>query len=283
MASSFGPAASSSPSPATPRLLQSKPLLVIVGVVAVAVVLVLVLLYGGISGISLNASSSSTGHTVTFQEMGLPSGTLWQVSLTPYVTPGLTLTRNSTSSLIQFHEPNGNYGFAVGMVTGYTATPRNGEVRVNGSDVSTLVSFSSVPLGSAFSWGIPVNASGTQTIGCGSPTTTYCYAIEIAGAGNGVSTSNVLLTLRNDAGATVPWSTQDTVSLISPTNASVVASYDPASQSWTLTPPFTGQFSSGDTILISTPATESAGLLGLQLVAVGTNGFSGTVPSVSFS
>jgi len=165
---------------------------------------------------------------------------------------------------------------------GYMIVPKTGEVTVNGGDVSQSVSFSGSPLGTEFGWASPYNASGETVPECGSPSSTYCYAISIA-VGAGVSTGNILLTLRNDVGATVPWSAQDTISLFSPANGSALATYIPTLEEWSLVPPFTGQLSSGETIFITTPTTESAGLLGIELVAVGQNGFSGTVASNPFS
>ncbi len=81
------------------------------------------------------------------------------------------------------------------------------------------------PLGTNFSWGQPVNATGTSPTGCGSASGHYCYTIEIAGAGGGVSTSNFQLALRNSLGSTVAWPTGVSVYLISPTVATYVASY----------------------------------------------------------
>ena len=263
-------------------MLRSKPLLVAVGTLGVAVALVLVLLFGGISGISLNTSSPESEHAVTFHESGLPAGQSWQVTLAPYMVHGPESTANSTIPTIQFPEPNGHYVFVITSEPAYFVVPKTGEVSVEGSDVSVAVSFTVGSLGTDFAWGVPVNASGTETPGCGPPSSTYCYSIEIAGA-NGVSTSNVALSLRNAAGATVPWSTSDTISLFSPTNGSAVATYDPFTEVWSLVPPFGGQLSGGDTVVISTPATGDAGLLGIELVAIGLNGFSGTVPSNAFS
>ena len=262
--------------------LRSKPLLVVIGTLGVAAVLVLVLVYGGISGISLNASSPQSEHAVTFQESGLLSGQSWQVTLAPYMIHGAGATVNSTSPTIQFLEPNGNYVFVISSAPAYFVVPKTGEVSVVGSDVSVPVTFTVGSLGTVFAWGIPSNDSGTESPGCGPAATTYCYSITIAGA-NGVSTSNVGLSLRDAFGATVAWSLQDTVSLFSPTNASAVATYDPSTTTWTLVPPFTGQLASGETIVIATPATATAGLLGIELVAIGMNGYSGTVASNAFS
>jgi len=140
----------------------------------------------------------------------------------------------------------------------------------------------SAPLGTNFSWGQPFNASGTTPTGCASAAL-YCYSIEIAGAGGGVSTSNFQLALRNSFGATVGWTT-DTISLISPSVATAVATYSTATSSWTLVGTFTGTIAGGFSIVIQpSAATHAAGLLGDQLVAIGLNGYSGTVPSAAFS
>ena len=263
------------------RLFGSKRLLVVVGAVVAAVVVVLVLLYGGISGVSLNTSSPTPEYTVTFHETGLATGQYWEVELAPYMVHGPASTMNTTNPTIQFLEPNGQYVFVI-SAPGYTIVPKTGEVTVNGGDVSQSVSFSGSPLGTEFGWGTPVNASGVTTEGCGSPSSTYCYAITIS-VGAGVSTGNILLTLRNDVGATIPWSAQDTISLFSPVNGSAIATYNPTLEEWSLVPPFAGQLSSGDSLVIATPTTESAGLLGIEIVAVGQDGFSGTVVSNPFS
>ncbi len=252
----------------------SKGQAVILGALVVAAVLVAVLLFAGIPGVSLNASSSgATNYAVTFEETGLPSGTLWQVNLNGSI-------QSSTSTEIVFSEPNGGYPFTA-TAQGYLG-PSPGFVIVDrGNQLVRLTFSSSKPLGEDLSWGVPYNITGTSPSGCGAPASSYCYAIGIAGVNEGVSTANIDLSLRNSEGATVPWSTGDTISLLTPTNASVVATYDPATSAWQLMPPFTGLLSSGDSIIIGTPAT-SAGLYGDQLVAIGVNGFSGTVPSDTF-
>ena len=157
---------------------------------------------------------------------------------------------------------------------------------------------SSAPLGTNFSWGSPVNASGTSPTGCGATTAgNFCYSIEIAGSS--VSMSNFVLGLRNTAGATIamPVSTSAGVSaptanqiaLISPTSTTPVAWYSTSTSGWTPlgTPLFSGSISGGFTIVIfivhGAPVGQTNGLLGDELVAVGTNGYSGTVPSNAFS
>jgi flagellin-like protein len=146
----------------------------------------------------------------------------------------------------------------------------------------------SAPLGTNFSWGQPVNATGTivedACPAVASPATHYCYSIEIAGAGGGVTTSNFQLALRNSAGATIAWPAVTNVYLLSPTVATHVASYSTSGAAWTNVGTFTGTISGGFSIAIYTTGVGAgAGLLSDQLVAIGTNGYSGTVPAGAFS
>jgi hypothetical protein len=257
---------------------------VVVGTLVVVVVLVLVLLFGGIPGVSLNASNGGSPtpgtHTVSFVETGLATGTNWSVDL---FGPNGGI-QNSTTSSISFSRPNGEFSYHVPSVNAYTAVPSGGIVVVNGSDVSVPISFShfNVPLGTAFSWGSPINDTGVTISGCPSSSGHYCYSIVIAGASGGVGTSNIALELTNIAGATVTWPTGITISLFSPTNASAQATYDTTNSSWALVPPYDGALSAGFTLVFYT-ADTSSGLLGLRLAAIGLNGFSGTVASLAFS
>jgi flagellin-like protein len=157
----------------------------------------------------------------------------------------------------------------------------------------------SAPLGTNFSWGTPVNVTGITTTGCGvvgtAPANGYCYSIEIAGAS--VTTSNVVLALRNVAGATIAWPVAATgvstasptpasqISLISPTSAAPVAFYNTGTSGWTLSTGFTGAISGGFSIVIFLVGSSghSGGLLGDEIVAIGASGYSGSVPSNSFT
>jgi len=253
---------------------------ILIGAVGVAVILVVVLLFADIPGVSLNAAGggSSKQYSVSFNETGLIPGVIWSVDLAGN-------NQSSSGGVIQFSEPDGYYPFTVGTAKAYTALPSSGIVKVNGSAVSVPITFArAAPLGTVFSWGVPVNSTGVAIEGCPSSVGHYCYAIEIAGAGQGVTTSNVLLALRTSIGTTVPWPSGTTVSLLIPTSRSVVATYSTVNQTWTLVPPFNGDFSGGDTVVIYTAGTGSQyGLFGDQLVAIGVNGFSGTVTSNTFS
>lgn len=75
-------------------------------------------------------------YSVTFSESGLPSGKSWSVTL-----DGNGVTQSSTTSTITFAEPNGTYGYTIGTVKGYTASPSSGSVTVNGASAAVSVTF----------------------------------------------------------------------------------------------------------------------------------------------
>jgi hypothetical protein len=225
---------------------------------------------------SSSPTSALRSYLVTFTETGLPAGTEWTVLLA-------NTTESSTTTVIQFSVPNGTYFYTITHVGNYSPIRSGGTIVVDGAGDNVSVSFPPPqPLGTDFAWGEPVNATGIAITGCAS-ITLYCYEIEIAGAGGGVGTSNIQLALRNTLGVTVAWTT-DTISLFSPTLGTPVATYSTTNESWTLIAPFTGTISGGFTITIQpSAATHAAGLLGDQLVAIGINGFLGTVPSNAFA
>ena len=155
----------------------------------------------------------------------------------------------------------------------------------------------SAPLGTNFSWGTPVNTTGQTAEGCGTAGTAhaFCYSIEIAGSS--VSTSNFNLALRNGAGSTIGWPvtvasvttplatpTNPQIALVSPTSTTPVATYSTANSGWVNAAGFSGSVTSGYTIVIYlVSTTANVGLLSYELVAIGTSGYSGTVPSNAFT
>jgi thermopsin len=67
-----------------------------------------------------------TLHRIVFTESGLPASTPWSVTINGY-------TQLSTSNVITFWEPSGAlYAYAVGPVSGFTATPSSGAAWVHG-------------------------------------------------------------------------------------------------------------------------------------------------------
>jgi archaeal type IV pilus assembly protein PilA len=144
----------------------------------------------------------------------------------------------------------------------------------------------SAPLGTNFSWGTPVNATGTVVENaCTATSAHYCYSIEIAGVGGGITTSNIVLSLRNSAGATIAWPSGGvSIYLLTATASAYVASYSTASSGWTPVAPFNGALAGGDSIVVYTTTVGAGqGLFGEQIVAVGGSGYSGSVPSNAFS
>jgi YVTN family beta-propeller protein len=91
--------------------------------------------------IGFSALSPRPTYTLSFNETGLPSGTNWSVLL------GAT-TKSSTTSQITFREPNGTYGYWIGNVSGYTASPWNGSIMVHGAATGAAITFSSSSSGS---------------------------------------------------------------------------------------------------------------------------------------
>ncbi|MGC8600712.1 MAG: InlB B-repeat-containing protein, partial [Nitrososphaeria archaeon] len=79
-------------------------------------------------------------YNVTFGESGLPSGTIWSVTLNG-------TTKFSNSSTIVFSEPNGKYSYEVespvsgGSGVRYLALNASGAVTVNGSNLSVAVPY----------------------------------------------------------------------------------------------------------------------------------------------
>jgi flagellin-like protein len=144
------------------------------------------------------------------------------------------------------------------------------------------------PLGTNFSWGVPLNSTGQSGIGCTGSATTYCYTVEIAGSGGGLTTSNFYLSLRNSVGSTVAWPAILSISLVSPSVTTAVATVPLTAHvpgnSWTNAAGFSGTIAGGFSVVIQTNGVGSgAGLFGYSLVAIGQNGYSGTVPSNAFS
>jgi len=147
----------------------------------------------------------------------------------------------------------------------------------------------SAPLGSEFAWGAPSNDTSTAASAC-SAGGHYCYHVEMVVTGRSVNVDQFLLALQTPTGTPVGWPTSvtatgGTITVISPTTGSVVAQYWPLNGSWQILSPFTGVLGNGFSLVIFCGgAAEGAnqGLWGLELVAVGTNGYSGTVPSALF-
>jgi YVTN family beta-propeller protein len=92
---------------------------------------------------------------VHFTETGLPSGSSWSVTLDGQTQHG--------RGEIGFSVPNGTYPFSVSSPSGYSATPAQGTVRVQGGAVTESVAFASTGWG-FLSFGGPSPITGIAVL-----------------------------------------------------------------------------------------------------------------------
>jgi len=128
-------------------------------------------------------------YSVTFTESGLPSGTLWSVTLNE-------TTETSTTDTITFSVPNGKYSYTIGSISGYIESPSSGTKTVNGADVNQgitftlngtkvfVVTFTKNGLPSGTIWYVNLSngqsfSSTTTIITFYEPNGTYSYTISI--------------------------------------------------------------------------------------------------------
>jgi hypothetical protein len=90
---------------------------------------------GSVSEVTLTYTQMM--YSVTFHESGLPTGTLWSVTLNGK-------KETSTGTAIVFSEPNGTYGYTIGTVSGYNPAHSSGSATVDGSAESKTVKFARV-------------------------------------------------------------------------------------------------------------------------------------------
>ncbi len=76
-------------------------------------------------------------YTVIFTESGLPSGTLWSVTLNGTM-------KSSNTNTITFTEPYGTYSFSVTLPSGYKTTSSSGEVKTTQSSTNVDINVSPV-------------------------------------------------------------------------------------------------------------------------------------------
>ncbi len=131
--------------------------------------------------------NATTTYTVEFVESGLPTGASWNVTFAGY-------SGRTTGTYIQFTGANdGTYSFAVGPPAGYTASPPNGLVTVNGANVTETIAFTASspgPYSVAFtetglllgtSWSVTLNGgtafSTSSVITFTEPNGAYNYSV----------------------------------------------------------------------------------------------------------
>lgn len=82
-------------------------------------------------------------YTITFTESGLPSGTVWSVTIDGE-------THTSTNATVTFLETNGTYSFRVGSVSGFTVAPGSGSIPLSGSSLDRAIVFTATPNAATF-------------------------------------------------------------------------------------------------------------------------------------
>jgi len=261
----------------------------VVAVVSFAAVFGTLAALGGFSG---RASTTSHSVTVTFTETGLPSGTTFSVTFNG--TNRTTVVSGTGVNQVQFAASPGLDEFLVGPVTGFTALPSSGEVRVNSTNLVLHISFttSEVPIGAAFAAGDPVEGicqSGYAYSVNGCEAGDYVYSLTIESSS--VDFGNVLCEVETSSGAVYSMpSLSGGFSIISP-SVYVAAQATPITtgqgmvmnNTWSAYVTGTSastQLTSLYTILIDMGTVDPTSL-GLQFVVLGTGGYGGTTAPVA--
>ena len=143
---------------------------------------------------------------VTFSPSGLPTGVYWSV-----VFNGTTDGAYSSSSVTFTNFTNGSYLFALGLLTGYTASPQSGSVTVAGANQTITVVFTQNPPGRysimfteaglavGVSWSVVFNSTTVSStnpsiVFSGMLNGTYPFAIEpVAGYTANPSTGTIVI------------------------------------------------------------------------------------------
>ncbi len=106
---------------------------------------------------------------ITFNETGLPSGYMWNISVEKLSNGTIVFNGTSTSSpSFTFLEPNGTYQFSVNA-SGYIASPASGNVTINGANQYVNVQFTQTKSSSNYTVtfkesGLPSGSSWSVTL-----------------------------------------------------------------------------------------------------------------------
>ncbi|MGA8664417.1 MAG: hypothetical protein WB809_05045 [Thermoplasmata archaeon] len=153
-----------------------------------------VFVHGGPVTVSIHflAGHGPTDYPITFNETGLPAGTMWSVSLTPTESGNSPATAPTS---IVFNAPNGTYTFTVGTVTGYSASPSSSSVVVAGLPAYQPITFSAgvSPLSASLT-ADPANLTLGESTALTTSTTggTAPYSYVYTGLPAGCATSSVI-------------------------------------------------------------------------------------------
>lgn len=164
-------------------------------------------------------TSPPATYNVSFIESGLPAGTLWSVSLNG-------ATNNSSTSTITFIESDGTYAYSVQAVSGFVAQQPDGNLTVNGSNLSlSVVSSPAVP--SAYYvqffeqnlpfnelWNVTLNgsrqSSTTTSVTFSEPNGTYNFSVDASGGYTAYPSTGSVAVNGSYAGVTITFYTNTT-------------------------------------------------------------------------
>jgi len=164
---------------------------------AAALVIVLALVTVGVTtlvGLGSAGSSgplASTPYTVTFNETGLPSGSVWAVHIADVCSCGGSKTIKSNASSIEFSVGNGTYNYNVQRVTGYYVVGvAHGTFNISGASLPTfkvlfdpvftyLVQFGETGLPGGTQWTVTVHGNGTGQLAALEDLVGHSYATTL--------------------------------------------------------------------------------------------------------
>jgi hypothetical protein len=154
------------------------------------------------SNIQIKITFLPVNYSISFTETGLPSGTLWSVTLNG-------ATESFTTNTLTFSDPNGTYTYTIQSLAGYRASTYKGTIIVNGNAVSNTVVWSIITypvsitqsgISSGTSWSATLSgttfngqfinvtlSSTTNTITFNEPNGTYTYTVHLP---SGYTSSN---------------------------------------------------------------------------------------------
>jgi Divergent InlB B-repeat domain len=101
-------------------------------------------------------------YAVTFDESGLPAGTVWAVTFAGSIA-------SNVSGPIVFHQSDGSYNFSVQAVPGFAADPAFGTILIQGATVTETIAFlptfavqiTETGLPSGMNWSVSLNGKTT--------------------------------------------------------------------------------------------------------------------------
>lgn len=209
-----------------------------------------------------------TNYSVTFVEAGLPSGSLWNVTLN-------SVQNHSTTNSIGFLEPAGSYSFTVGRFAGYRANVTSGTVHVTTSNVIVEIGFTAANsdfpvtftesgLPSSTEWSVTFhgapNSSATSSIGFYDPNGTWPFTVGTVSGYTANVTSGSVTVKGQPVTVEVGFSANASVYPVNFTESGL-----PASTSWTVTLAGTPKSNTTPTIGFSEPDGSYAFTVGTVL------------------